>query len=687
VPDIATAVPDTELNGPGGAGRIKGVRPCATSPARRVLLAAGAVLLLGAGSGGATGTTSGTTSGTTPPPQRRQADPDAIGEVRRSPAAGRFASARAMAHYLTARGKAATGDLAGATEELRLAVAYDDQSPELRSAYAEALATTGKILAAEAEARRSLALSGEGRAATAAHVLLARVHAARKERAPALAELEAAMAVEVARLAAGETPDAEAWRLAAEQHLEAGDPDGALARLDDAVARIGTDGVGFREIGRALLEHHDLARAERALLQAVALSRADQEAWKLLAEVHLGLTRPLEARDDLVQVLRLDPDDGDAQLGLGRIALREDDVAAARQHLARYLAGAGQGWEPYLRIAFEWLDARRPEEALAVARQGLAEPSPGAKLRLVEGLALQELRRWDEAAAALAQVPVGAGDTWFSARAALSYALSRAGRHAEALAALQPAMAARPGEPRLVTARAVVLGRVGRGAEAMEQLQAVLTEREKTGDLPAIDELYPALADMLVRLGKPGDAVLTLERAVAAHPRDEALLYALGAAYERDNRPEEAVAQMRALLVLAPDHAEALNFVGFTWAEKGIKLDEAEGLVRRALKLSPRAGHMVDSLGFIRLKRGDARQAVELLEEADRLIGPDPSVLDHLGDAYRAATRPADAVAAWRRALKNVGEESPAEQLELRASLERKLKDLGAAAERRPVAK
>jgi Flp pilus assembly protein TadD len=96
---------------------------------------------------------------------------------------------------------------------------------------------------------------------------------------------------------------------------------------------------------------------------------------------------------------------------------------------------------------------------------------------------------------------------------------------------------------------------------------------------------------------------------------------------------------------------------------------------------------MIDSLGWIRFKKGDLRQAIELLEQADRLTGPDPSVLDHLGDAYRAAARPAEAQATWRRALKSVGEEQPAEQVALRATLERKLKELGAAQERRPVAR
>jgi Flp pilus assembly protein TadD len=180
--------------------------------------------------------------------------------------------------------------------------------------------------------------------------------------------------------------------------------------------------------------------------------------------------------------------------------------------------------------------------------------------------------------------------------------------------------------------------------------------------------------------------VTLLERAVAARPRDADLAYALGAAYGRAGRMDAGVAQMRAILAIDPDHAEALNFVGFAWAERGERLDEAEALVRRALRLAPRSGHMIDSLGWILFRKGQLARAVELLEEADRLSGPDPAILDHLGDAYRASHRPADAAAAWRRALRTEGDEPPAETMALRASLERKLRDL-AGGEPQPVAR
>jgi Flp pilus assembly protein TadD len=135
---------------------------------------------------------------------------------------------------------------------------------------------------------------------------------------------------------------------------------------------------------------------------------------------------------------------------------------------------------------------------------------------------------------------------------------------------------------------------------------------------------------------------------------------------------------MRALLAIDPENAEALNFIGYRYAEQGVRLDEAEVLLRRALQAAPRSGHIVDSLGWLMFRKGDVPRAVDLLEQAARLVGPDPAVLEHLGDAYRAAGRTADAAAAWRRALGNLGDETPAEQLRLRASLERKLSGLAA---------
>lgn len=623
-------------------------------------------------------------SGCAAAPPRPHVDPEAIREARHAAPAGRSASPRAIAHYLEARRRALAGDWAGSAEALRLAVGYDGQSPELRVGFAQALALAGQIDPAEAEARRALELDGSGPTAVDAEVLLGKIQAARKRTDDAILAFRRAIRIETALAAAGWEPDAEPWRLLSELYLDAGDEAAALRVLEDGAAKVPGDSAGFREAGRGFLERRDLGRAERYLARAVQTDPRDLEALRLLAQVHEGLHRDPEARDDQLAVLRLDPDDDDALHALGRIALRADDVDGAREWFRRQLRAAPDPLEARLRIAFEWLEARRPAEALAVARDGLAE-RPDPRLRLAAGLALEDLRRWSDAAAALAAVKPDAGDVYLSARASLAYALSRAGRHAEAVRALDGPLAARPGEVRLVTMRALVLDRAGRSAEAVDLLRRALADKERAGAERDAAELLEALADTLARDGRAGEAVEALRAGVAAHPKDESLLYALATAYDRAGKPEDALAQAKALLALDPDHADALNFVGYAYAEKGVRLDEAERLVRRALELRPRSGYVLDSLGWVHYRRGEFARAVEVLEKADGLAGPEPTILEHLGDAYRAAARPADAAAAYRRALKSLGEESPAEQVRVRAAVEKKLKDLGA--EPRPVAR
>jgi Flp pilus assembly protein TadD len=611
---------------------------------------------------------------------RRHVDPDAMRDARRG--AERFASARAIGHYLEARRHARAGDLVQTVEHLRIAVSYDEASPELRVSLAGALADLGELVAAEGEARRAVELAPAGPTAVEAHVLVGQIAAARRQPAQAIGAFRSGMRVALA-LAGREPPDPEPWRLLAALQLESGDEEGAVRTLDDLAARAPRDGSAFRELGRALLEEREPGRAERHLRRAVQLDRHDVEALRLLAQAHEALRRDADLRDDLLAVLRLEPDDAPSLLALGRATLLQGDVAGAREWFHRYARAAADSTDAHVRVVFQWLEARHPVEALAAARAGLAEEGGDPRLRFAEGLALQELRRWSDAADALAKIGPDAGELFTSARVALAEALSRAGRHAEAERALEAPLAVHPRDLRLLSTRATVLGRAGRGREAVALLRAAIAEREGSQADPDLPELYAALSEALVRAGKASEAVAVLRGALAARPRDPELLYALGAAYERAGQAEVAAAQMRALLVVSPDHAEALNFLAYTYAEQGVRLDEAERLVRRALEIKPRSGHVLDSLGWVLLRRGDHRRAVEVLEQAQALAGDDATVLEHLGDAYRASARLGDAAGAYRRALAGVAEELPHEQERRRAVLEKKLREVTERAERR----
>jgi tetratricopeptide (TPR) repeat protein len=614
---------------------------------------------------------------------RRHVDPDAMRETRR-PQAGRYASARAISHYLEARRQLGEGRGEDAAQQYRLAVAYDEESPELRVSLAGALAEIGDLPAAEGEARRALELSRSGPAAAEAHVLLGRIASTQRRREPAILAFRSAIRIETALAQAGDPPDPEPWRLLAAVYLEAGEEEAAVKTLEDLAARAPSDGTAFRELGRTFLDRREPSRAERHLRRAVQLAPRDAEAHRLLAQAHEALRREPEAREDLLAVLRVEPDDEGALLGLGRMAVRGGDSMQAREWFHRYVRAAPDPADAYVSVVFQWLEGDDGNEALAVARAALEDAGPDPRLRFAEGVALQELGRWPESAEALGAVPPAAGDLFVSARVAQADAFSRARRHAEAERALEAPLAARPGDVRLVIMRSTVLDRAGRAKDSVALLRRAVAERERGGAASGADlpDLYSALGDSLVRAGRPKDAVSTLRGAVAARPRDESLLYALASAYESAGQADAALGQMRALLVLNPDHAEALNFVGYSLADKGVRLDEAERLVRRALELKPRSGHVLDSLGWVLFRRGDFERAAEALERADRLTGPDATILDHLGDAYRAAARFPEAENAYRRALASVADAAPGAQGALRVAIEKKLREVAEKAER-----
>jgi Flp pilus assembly protein TadD len=223
-----------------------------------------------------------------------------------------------------------------------------------------------------------------------------------------------------------------------------------------------------------------------------------------------------------------------------------------------------------------------------------------------------------------------------AATAARASVLAQAGKAAAGLSLLDAELAGRPGDARLVTARAYVLERAGRAAEAVSYLEAQLL----------------------------------------VQPRNERLLFSLGVAQERAGDRPGAIATMRRLLDATPDNAEAMNFLGYSLAENGERLDEAEVLVTHALEIEPDNGSFLDSLGWILFQRGDVPAAVATLEKAEALAGPEPTILEHLGDAYRRSRRDADAAQAWRRAIQALDDGAEPDVPGQRAGIEKKLREL-----------
>ncbi len=172
----------------------------------------------------------------------------------------------------------------------------------------------------------------------------------------------------------------------------------------------------------------------------------------------------------------------------------------------------------------------------------------------------------------------------------------------------------------------------------------------------------PERTDALIRLGnilrykeRFKEAAATYDEAVArigTVDRDHwSLLYSRGIALERSGRWEQAEADFLHALELEPEQPFVLNYLGYSWVEKGINLDRARSMLERAVAKRPDDGYIVDSMGWALYKLGEHEKAAAYLERAVALQPQDPVINDHLGDAYWRVGRTKEARIQWSRVL------------------------------------
>jgi tetratricopeptide (TPR) repeat protein len=128
--------------------------------------------------------------------------------------------------------------------------------------------------------------------------------------------------------------------------------------------------------------------------------------------------------------------------------------------------------------------------------------------------------------------------------------------------------------------------------------------------------------------------------------------YQLGSAYERSGNTPDAVKALRKALELSPDYAEALNYLGYMWAERGENLDEARSMLQRAVGLEPDNAAILDSYAWVLFKLGQAKEALEPMSKAIQLSKEaDATLFDHLGDIQAALKEIEKARESYARSL------------------------------------
>ena len=196
--------------------------------------------------------------------------------------------------------------------------------------------------------------------------------------------------------------------------------------------------------------------------------------------------------------------------------------------------------------------------------------------------------------------------------------------------------------------------------------EAIKILKEVTTDAPKDIEAIMALGNIERGRKKFGDCATTYGSAIDALPaggdkNSWVTYYYRGICEERSKQWGKAEADMRKALDLQPEQPHVLNYLGYSWIDQGVNLDEGMKMIKRAVDQRPDDGYIVDSLGWAYYRIGNYEEAVKNLERAIDLKPEDPTINDHLGDAYWRIGRTLEAKFQWAHArdLKPEADELP----------------------------
>jgi len=213
-------------------------------------------------------------------------------------------------------------------------------------------------------------------------------------------------------------------------------------------------------------------------------------------------------------------------------------------------------------------------------------------------------------------------------------------------------------------------------------LDAIDRSDEAKADLQKLIAAAPSDLDAIMALGNIergrkdfADCADTYGKGIATMPKpdkqDWTWFYFRGICYERSKQWPKAEADLKKALELFPDQPHVLNYLGYSWIDKGINLDEGMNMIKRAVEQRADDGYIVDSLGWAYYRIGKYDEAVKNLDRAVELKPEDPTINDHLGDAYWKIGRTVEARFQWAHArdLGPDAEDLPAIEAKLKSGL------------------
>lgn len=412
---------------------------------------------------------------------------------------------------------------------------------------------------------------------------------------------------------AGQVP--EVYGQLARQLIRTNDRPGALALLERVSEPDQTVPEAHLAIATVAAASGENERSAAEAEKAIALRPDDERTAVVAAQLiqpgpdgHARAARLLEA------FLKRQPTALEARFTYARMLAADKKTEAASEQMAMALQQDPQNPAVLLSMAQLAYQLKQPQVAEGHLRRYLDLPPSiqrdNATAWLFLGQIAEDEKRYDDADRWLAQIT--SGDQYV------------------------PALVRRA----LIKAKA---GKVEAGRELL-RTATVSSPRERV-------QLISAEAQLLREAGRNKAAFDLLNQALERQPENPDLLYDQAMAAERIGRVDILEGSLRKLITLRPDFAHAYNALGYTFADRNIRLEEAEQLIDKALTLAPDDPHIMDSLGWVYYRRGRLAESVDVLRRA-YAIRPEPDIAAHLGEVLWKSGKHQEAREMWEAARK-----------------------------------
>ena len=422
----------------------------------------------------------------------------------------------------------------------------------------------------------------------------------------------------------------------------------------------------------------DLEAAEY-LRKAIALDPAKEDAYLQLV---ISLNRLFEYEESVSTLKSLVKANSDSVLGyyyLGKtygqmklyrdaagyfaktLELRPDfeqaaiDMAAAYEAMGDYtkaietykglVGGDDDATVVQQRLIQLLIQQRRFAEALKYLNQAVESGYGGQETMRKIGLIQMELDHFDEAIKVFSSI-LEKDPAAYQMRLYLAIAYEEKGDLATAYTEFLKIPSDSSSYIDAIGHRAFILKEQGKSEQALAILKAAIA------DNPDQLELYLNLSSLYEALDRTNDGLALLLTAEKQFESDPRIQFRIGVLYDKLGKRTESIKRMKKVIGINPNDAQALNFLGYSYAEMGIHLEEALTYLKKAVDIRPNDGFFLDSLGWVYFKLKNYDEAVRNLEKAAALVEDDSTIAEHLGDVYAARKEQKKALKAYRKAFK-----------------------------------